>query len=381
MHISERELELPETVLEKLSEIAAEKHDIINLGVGEPDFLTPKPILDYSKKIINKVTHYTSPQGRKDLREALVKKLKKENKIKVNENNIIVTSGSQQGLFATLLATLDPGEEVILSNPGYLGYIPAIELVNAVPIYVKLEENENFEINPDKIKEEIDKGKTKAVIINTPNNPTGNILSKKILEEIADIAVENDLYIFSDEAYERLVYDKKHISIGSLNGMEDYVVSFFTFSKTYAMCGFRLGYCVVPDNLIKPVIKTSQYMNLCAPNISQSLGIKALSISNSYINKMVNEYNRRRKFIVDKLNLLGLKTNIPDGAFYAFANIKNVTKKTSKEFADEILKKCKVAVIPGTEFGKYGEGYLRFSYANKIELIKKAMEKLEKFLK
>ena len=381
MHISERELELPETVLEKLSEIAAEKHDIINLGVGEPDFLTPKPILDYSKKIINKVTHYTAPQGRKDLREELIKKLKKENKIKVNENNIIVTSGSQQGLFATLLATLDPGEEVILSNPGYLGYIPAIELVNAVPIYVKLEENENFEINPDKIKEEIDKGKTKAVIINTPNNPTGNILSKKILEEIADIAVENDLYIFSDEAYERLVYDKKHISIGSLNGMEDYVVSFFTFSKTYAMCGFRLGYCVVPDNLIKPVIKTSQYMNLCAPNISQSLGIKALSISNSYINKMVNEYNRRRKFIVDKLNLLGLKTNIPDGAFYAFANIKNVTKKTSKEFADEILKKCKVAVIPGTEFGKYGEGYLRFSYANKIELIKKAMEKLEKFLK
>jgi aminotransferase len=380
MHISERELELPETILEKLSEVASENKEVINLGLGEPDFLTPKPVLDYAKKIINKSTHYTSHKGRIELREALAKKLSKENKINVNEDNIVVTTGSQQGLFAALLAVFDPSEEIILSNPGYLGYIPAIELINAVPRYVKLNDENNFNINPDEIKKAINKGKTEAILINSPNNPTGNVLSKKILEEISDIAVENDLYIFSDEAYEKLVYDKKHISIGSLNGMKDYILSFFTFSKTYAMCGFRLGYCVLPDKLVKPVVKTSQYMNLCAPNISQLLGIKALSLKNSYINKMISEYNRRRKFIVNRLNNLNLKTNMPDGAFYAFANIKNVTKKTSLEFSNEILKKCKVAVIPGIEFGKYGEGYLRFSYANNLDLIKKALEKIERII-
>jgi len=380
MHISERELELPDSVLGKLSEIVAEHHDVINLGLGEPDFITPKPILDYAKKIINKSSHYTNHQGLLELRRLLTKKLNKENKINANEKNILITTGSQQGFFAALLAVFDPTEEMILSNPGYMGYIPAIELVNAVPSYVKINEENSFNLNPDDIKKAINKGKTKAILINTPNNPTGNVLSKKILEEISDIAVENDLYIFSDEAYERLIYDKKHISIGSLNGMKDYVLSFYTFSKTYAMCGFRLGYCVLPDNLINHVIKTSQYMNLCAPNISQLLGIKALNLKNSYINKMVNEYNERRKFIVNNLNKIGLRTKMPDGAFYAFSNIKQVTKKSSKEFSNEILKKCKVAVIPGSEFGKYGEGYLRFSYANNINLIKKAIERIEKII-
>ena len=380
MHISERELQLPKSILEKLQSISSENKNIISLSIGEPDFITPKPILDYAKKIIYKSTHYTNTQGRLDLRRALVSKLKNENRIHTNEENIIVTTGSQQGLFATLLATLDPTEEVILSNPGYLGYIPAIELVNAVPSYIKLEEDNNFIINPDDIKKSITK-KTQIILINTPNNPTGTVLNKKILEEIADIAVDNDLYIFSDEAYEKIIYDKKHISIASLNGIKDYVASFFTFSKTYAMCGFRLGYCVLPSKLVHHVTRTNEYMDLCAPNISQLLGIKALSLNKSYINKMVNEYDKRRKFIVNYLNKLNLTTKMPDGAFYAFSNISDVTKKSSNEFADEILKKCKVAVIPGTEFGKYGEGYIRFSYANNINLIKKAMERMEKFLK
>ncbi len=377
VHISEREVNLPKSVLEKLSKIASEKKDIISLSIGEPNFITPKPILDYVKKIIDKSTHYTNHQGLEELREKLVKKLKKENKINVDKNNIVVTCGSQQALFAALLCTLDPNEEIILSNPGYLGYIPAIELCDAVPSYVKLDEN--FELNPDTIKEAINKGKTKAILINTPNNPTGSVLSRKILEEIADIAINNDLYIFSDEAYEKIIYDKKHISIGSLNGMKEYVASFFTFSKTYAMCGFRLGYCVVPDKLVEPLVKTSEYMTLCAPHISQLLGIKALSLPNIYINKMVNEYNKRRKFIVNSLNNLGLKTKMPDGAFYAFSDIKDFSK-SSEKFANDLLRKAKVAVIPGTEFGKYGEGYIRVSYANKFELIKKAMERIEKYL-
>ena len=238
-HISERELELPNAIIDQLMTIAAERKDIISLGIGEPDFVTPKPILDYAKKIIYQSSRYTNPSGKYELKELLLKKLKKENKIKTNTKNIVVTTGSQEGIFAVMLATLDPTEQVILQNPGYLGYIPIIDLIEAVPVYAKLYEEENFQINPDVIREQIEKGKTKAILLNTPNNPTGTVLSRKILEEIADIAVENDLYIFSDEAYESLVYDSKHFSAGSLNGMNNHVVSFYTFSKTYAMCGFR----------------------------------------------------------------------------------------------------------------------------------------------
>ena len=379
-HISERELELPSGIIDQLMALSAEHPEIISLGIGEPDFITPKPILDYAKKVIYKSSRYTAPTGKHELKEAILKKLKKDNNIKTSTENIIVTTGSQQGLFAVMLATLDPTEQVILPNPCYLGYIPIIDLVEATPVYVKLAEDNNFEINPEKIKEQIEAGKTKAILINAPSNPTGTVLSRKVLEEIADIARNNDLYIFTDEAYEKLVYDRKHISIGSLNGMQNYVASFYTFSKSYAMCGFRLGYCVIPDKLINAVTRTSHYMTLCPNNLSQHLGIKALSLPNSYINKMVNEYNKRRKYIVKRLNDMNLVTNMPHGAFYAFSNITNVTKKKSSEFAQELLKKCKVAVVPGTEFGKYGEGYLRFSYATKLDLIKKALDRIEKYL-
>ncbi len=379
-HVSERELELPSGIIDQLMAISAEHPEIISLGPGEPDFITPKPILDYAKKIIYKSSRYTAPTGKHELKEAILKKLRKENKIKTQIDNIIVTTGSQEGLFAVMLATLDPTEQVILPNPCYLGYIPIIDLVEATPVYVKVTQEEDFAINPDKIKEQIEPKKTQAILINTPSNPTGTVLSRKILEEIADIAIENNLYIFTDEAYEKLVYDTKHISIGSLNGMHDHVVSFFTFSKSYAMCGFRIGYCVLPDKLIIPVTKTSHYITLCPNNLSQNLAIKALSLPNSYIKNMVNEYNTRRKYIVKRLNTMDLVTRMPKGAFYAFSNITHVTRKKSSEFAKELLKKCKVAVVPGTEFGKYGEGYLRFSYATKFELIEKAMDRIEKYL-
>ena len=380
-HISERELELPSGIIDQLMALSAEHPEIISLGIGEPDFITPKPILDYAKKVIYKSSRYTAPTGKHELKEAILKKLKKDNNIKTSTENIIVTTGSQQGLFAVMLATLDPTEQVILPNPCYLGYIPIIDLVEATPVYVKLAEDNNFEINPEKIKEQIEAGKTKAILINAPSNPTGTVLSRKVLEEIADIARNNDLYIFTDEAYEKLVYDRKHISIGSLNGMQNYVASFYTFSKSYAMCGFRLGYCVLPDNLITPVTRTTHYMTLCPNNLSQHLAIKALSIKNSYIQKMVDEYDRRRKYIIKRLNDIDLVTRMPQGAFYAFSNITNVTKKNSSQFAKELLDKSKVAVVPGTEFGKYGEGYIRFSYATKIELIKKALDRIEKHLK
>ena len=377
--ISEREQELPDVLIPELLAIAAERKDIISLGPGEPDFITPKPILDHVKNVIWKSTHYSAPAGRTDLREALVKKLAKENKIDVNLENVAVGCGSQELLFASFLASLDVSEEVIVPNPGYLGYVPAIELVNAVPVYVKLEEEDNFEFNPERIREAITK-KTKVIMINTPGNPTGTVLSKKVLEEIAEIAVEKDVYVFSDEAYEKLIYGKKHISIGSLNGMEDYVATFHTFSKSYAMAGFRVGYVSGPKPLVDAIIKSKHYVSIAPPNLSQLLALKALTISKSYITQMVKEYNTRRLYMVNRLNKLGLKTIMPNGAFYAFSNVKHLTSNTL-EFARKILREAKVAVVPGTDFGKYGEGYLRFSYATKMPLIKEALDRIEGFLK
>ena len=378
--ISERELELPDAVIGELLRLSAEDKHVINLGPGQPDFLAPKPIIEYTRKIPQKGTHYAAPQGMIELREALCKKVKKENKMKCSPENIIVTCGSQQALFTALATTLDPGDQVVLPNPSYLAYIPQIELISAFPSFFKLREEDEWKVNPDLLVQAIEKKKTKAILINTPSNPCGSVLPKNILEEIADIAVEYDLYILVDEAYEKLVYDKKHISIGSLNGMEDYVVTFQSFSKTYAMCGYRLGYAIGPKEVIDAMNKVAHYITLTAPSISQLVGIKALTLPKFHIEKMRREYDRRRRFIVKRLNEINLPTVTPHGAFYTFSNIKQFSKNSYK-FAKELLKKTKVAVIPGTEFGKFGEGYIRCSYATDLKNIKIAMDRLERFLK
>ncbi len=376
--ISERESELPDAMTGQLQRIASESKDIISLSIGEPDFLTPKPILNTIKKQLKYSTRYTSPEGIPELREAISKKLK-ENKIKLPKENILVSSGSQAAFFTALLVTLDPADQVILPNPSYMGYIPAIELVNATPIYIKLEQENNFEINPDEIKSAINKKKTKVIILNSPSNPTGTIIRKKILEEIADIAVNHDLYIFSDEAYEKIVYNKEYTSIGSLNGMKPYVITFQSLSKTYAMPGFRLGYAAGPKEIIQAMKKTSNYITLCPPHISQLAALKALTLNKRYVNKMVKSYKKRRDFLIPKLNELNLTTVNPDGAFYAFSNIKEYSKN-SVNFTKKLIKEIKVATVPGSEFGKFGEGFIRFSYAADIKLIKKAVERLEKYL-
>jgi len=379
--VSEREKHLPNFTLPELLRIMHESKTIISMGAGEPDFSTPKPLLRYGASIIHKSTHYTPTQGLKELREAICKKLKKENKINAAPENVIVTTGSQEAIFASLLTTTDPKDQVLIPNPGYLAYLPAIELSDGKPVSYKLTEKDNFQPDPDQIKKLINK-KTKAIIINSPSNPTGQVYSRKLLEEIADIAREKNLYIFSDEAYERLIYDgEKHVSIASLNGMKNYVISLFTFSKSYAMCGFRLGYVVVPKNLSESIIESSHFLTISPPHISQLMAIKALSLPNRHINKMIRAYNRRRKYLVKRLNEINLITKEPKGAFYAFSNIKYVTKKKSYDFAKDLLNKAKVAVVPGTEFGKFGEGYIRFSYATKLFLIKKALNRIENYLK
>ncbi len=375
-------MQLPELEFPKIFKRVVNDKSVISLGPGEPDFVTPKPLLEYASKIIKegKGTHYSEPQGRLDLREAIAKKLRRENKIKTSPENVLVTCGSQEALFAGLLTTTDPTEQVVVPSPGYVGYIPAIELVNGVPVYLKLKEEENFEINPDELNKLVDKKKTKVIILNSPSNPTGNVLSRKVLEEVADIAINKKVYIFSDEAYEQIIYDdKKHISIGSLNGMEKNVVTFQTFSKSFAMCGFRLGYCAGPSNLIKEMIKPHHYMTLAAPNISQIVGVRALSLSKKYINEMIKEYKRRRDFIVRRLNEIGLPTHTPSGAFYTFSNISKFGGD-SVAFSRRLLDKAKVAVIPGTEFGPYGEGYVRCSFAASLGRIELGMKRVERSL-
>ena len=377
--VSKRELSLPRAVIAKLLKIASESENVVSLGVGEPDFVTPKPILDFASRAVYKSTHYTPTEGLTELREALVKKLKKKNKINIGVENVVVTTGSQEGLLAALLTLLDPKQEVLLPSPCYVGYIPEVDLVSAKPKFVKLKEEDEFEIDSDLIRKSITR-KTKALIINTPSNPTGNVLKRSTLEELADIARDKNLLILSDEAYEDLVYEGEHVSIGSLNGMEKNVISFFTFSKSYAMCGFRVGYVVGEKDFMKALTKVSHYVTLCPPHLSQLAALKALTISPKYIELMKEEYNKRRKFIVKRLNQIGLYTVNPKGAFYAFSNISNYSKDSFR-FADRLLKKAKVAVVPGREFGPYGEGYVRFSYATKLSNIKIAMDRLEGFLR
>lgn len=387
LHISKREQELPNEVIGKLQEIASEHPNVISLGPGEPDFKTPKEILNAGAKILldskkYDVGKYTPVAGMTELRDAIAQKLRSKNKIiNATAEEVIVTCGSQQGIFAGLISALDKGEQCIIPNPGYLGYLPAIKLVDAKPISLMLNEENNYDIDVKKLKNIIARKKVKLLILNTPNNPTGKVLSKKILEEIADIAREYNLLIFSDEAYEDLIYDAKHISIESLNGMQNHAVTFHTFSKTYAMCGFRLGYAHGPKKIIEAMIKTSQYMTLAPPHISQLIGLHTLQSKKitKEIEQMRAEYNKRRKYIVQQLNTIGLKTPMPQGAFYAFANIKNTGMK-SNTFAEKLLQEQKVAVVPGTEFGTNGEGYIRLSYATKMPLIQIAMERIEKFL-
>jgi aminotransferase len=376
--ISERYFYLPDSEFTEIMRMAGEKKDIISLGPGEPDFTTPKHIIDFAKKKLDEgYTHYSPPIGRIETREAIAKKLKKENKINVDTEEIIVTCGSQEALFLGILVLVDPGEKVLVPDPSFLAYIPMVETITGVPISVPLLEKDGFEFNPDKVKQLVDK-RTRILLINTPGNPTGRILKRKTMEELADITVDNNLIIFSDEAYEKFVYEKnKHISIGSLNGMKDYVITFHSFSKTYAMPGFRVGYAAGPKDIIKSMTRIHMYSSLSAPTISQLAAIEALNGSQKCVEDMRKEYDRRRKLIVKRIREIPKISCLePEGAFYVFPNIKPMKMK-STEVVRLLLKEARVLTVPGTEFGRYGEGYIRMSYATSYEKIEEAMNRIE----
>jgi len=381
--LSEREQELPVSTIGELIKIAEERRDIISLGPGEPDFASPKHIIDFAcKKLREGKTHYSPPGGRRDLKEAIAKKLKKENRVYVSPEQIIVTVGSTEAIFLALMCSVDPGEGVIIPDPGFLAYRPAVEILNGMPLPVRHNEENGFQFITEEAKKTIIPEKTNVMIINTPSNPTGVVFNKKTMEEIADFVCEYDLLVMSDEAYEKFVYDgEKHISFASLNGMADRTLTFHSFSKTYAMPGFRVGYAAGPERIINAMKKIHIYSTICSPTVSQEAALRALEGPQKCVEMMVKEYNRRRRLILKRLNEIpGFFCVEPKGAFYTFPNIKSFGMK-SLDFSKWLIKKAGVAVVPGTEFGGCGKGYIRCSYATSYQNIKRAMDMIEKAVK
>lgn len=381
--ISKRERELPGARLEELLK-KGRLRGFISLGPGEPDFPPPEPVVAYAQRALASAenSRYTPSEGTEKFREAAAEKLRKENGISCRAENIVATTGSTEGILLALACTVDPGEHVIVPDPGFLAYTPAVELLGGHPVSLELREEEGWEPDTDRLASLIDRGRTRAIILNTPSNPAGNVLSKRKLEEIADIAVENDLLIISDEAYEKFVYDDaRHVSIGSLNGLDDRVITLQSFSKTFAMPGWRLGYACAPAAIAQAMAKVHVYTSMTAPAISQAAGAFALrKLDRRHVEEMRKEYDRRRRVIVPRLEEMGLPTVEPKGAFYTFSNIQEFSS-SSNHFVDFMLKKARVVVMPGIEFGKHGEGYIRCSYAVSMRMLEEALDRMEHALR
>ncbi len=379
--LSERVRELPDSEFEEIMKVAKEDKEVISLGPGEPDFDSPLPVIRATQEALEEgKTHYSSIPGIPQLREAIAHKLKKENKIELDDsmNEVCVTAGSTEALLMGLMTVVDAGEEVLVPNPAFLAYTPMVDLVTGNPISYNLSSKDGFQIHPEEIKEKIT-NKTRAIILNSPSNPTGTVLSKKVLEEIADIAVENELIVFSDEAYEKFCFGKaKHHSMAALNGMHDYVLTFHSFSKTFAMPGFRIGYAAGHHELLHTMSKIHIYTSLAAATPNQYGALEALRMKKTYVEKMRKSYDERRQLVLKLMkNMSTLRVEIePEGAFYVFPRITN--GKKSIEYVHSMLKKAKVLVVPGNEFGKKGEGFVRISYATSKQQIREAFERLEK---
>lgn len=376
--VSEREEELPRLIIGRMLKIVEEDKSYLSLGPGEPDFDAPPNVIRAAKKALDRgLTHYSPTGGREDLIEAVVEKAKKENRIKAGPENVVITTGSTEGIMLSLMCTMDPGEAIMIPDPGFLAYRPTVEVLNGEVISVFLHEDDGFQLNLERTARKIVPEQTRAIIINTPANPTGAVYTRETLEEVADFAVQNDLLIISDEAYEKFVYGgAKHVSIGSFNGLEDRVITLHSFSKTFAMPGFRVGYAIAPEKLAEAMKKVHIFTTLSTPTISQVAAVEALKHSRRHVERMLKEYDRRRKMIIRRLNEIpGVRCIKPHGAFYAFPNISSFGMSSLK-FAERMLEK-KVLVMPGTEFGAGGEGFIRCSYATDYKKIEAALDRME----
>ena len=355
---------------------------VLHFELGRPDFDTP----DYIKKAAFRAltegkVHYTSNFGCMEVRQAIADKLKRENNIDYKPGEVLVTVGLSEAVFAVLATILNRGDEILVPDPVWLNYMNVPNLLGAKPVTYSLKEENGFQMDLDEVRSKIPP-RTKAVVIVTPNNPTGGVLSERVLKELAEIAVANDLMVLSDEVYERLIYDgEKHVSIASLPGMKERTFTLNGMSKAYAMDGWRLGYVAAPEEYILAMNKFHQYNTTCAPNFVQLASAAALNEEGDEVNAMVREYKRRRDHAVKAINEIpGLSCQCPKGAFYIFINIKELGMK-SAEAADYLLEEAKIALVPGDVFGPGGEGYLRMSFANSYENVVEGCERLAEAVK
>lgn len=378
--LSEKVKTIQPSGIRKFFDIVAEMKDAISLGVGEPDFVTPWSIRSEAIYSLERGrTHYTSNAGLFELREEICNYLKRRVNLEYDpQKNVLVTVGGSEAIDAAIRALVNDGDEVIVPEPSFVCYKPCTVLAGGVPVPIATKAENNFKLTADELKKAITK-KTKLLIMPFPNNPTGAIMTKNELEEIAEVLRGTDICVLSDEIYSELTYDAEHTSIASLDGMQERTIVVNGFSKTYAMTGWRLGYCAGPEKIIKQMTKIHQYAIMCAPTTSQFAAVEALKNGDEEVNKMRNEYNYRRRFIVDGFNKIGLTCFEPQGAFYVFPSIKS-TGMTSDEFCERLLREQKIAVVPGTAFSDSGEGFIRCSYAYSISNIKEALYRIEKFV-
>ena len=367
-------------VLAKARALEKQGKDIVHLEIGEPDFDTPKNIKDAAVRAINAdYTHYVPSVGVPELRQAIADHIFKTRNLNVSPEEVVVTSGGKPIMFYTILALVNPGDEVLYPNPGFPTYESLINFVGAKPVPIPLEEKNDFSLDHEYVKKAITK-RTKLIIINSPENPTGGILTREDLKAIADgIVNRDDVFVLSDEIYSRIIYEGKHESITALPGMKDKTILLDGFSKTYAMTGWRLGYGVMRKDLTPKFAQLITNSNSCTSAFTQMAGVEALTGPQNEEEKMITEFRKRREVIVKGLNnIKGITCNKPRGAFYAFPNIKG-TGMNSRELGEYLMNNG-IAVLPGTSFGKYGEGYLRLSFANSVENIKKALDRIAEAL-
>ena len=380
-YINQRVAGLKPSGIRKFFDIAATMQDVISLGIGEPDFLTPPAISEAGIQSIKRGdTHYTSNAGLIELRRALSRHLEKKYQVSYDPNKeLILTVGVSEALYLAFSAVLEVGDEVIIPTPCFVSYQAEVILAGGVPVEVASKLENDFNPDPAAIEAAITP-RTKVLLIGYPNNPTGGVATRETLIKIAEIAEKHDLLVISDEIYDRLVYGFTHVCFAGLPGMHKRTLLLGGFSKDYAMTGWRIGYAAGPADLIRGLTRIHQYTVMSAPTMSQVAALEALEHGESAVLEMVTEYDRRRKLIVKGLNNLGLKTFEPHGAFYAFPQI-SVTGMDEDSFAERLLQEEKVAVVPGSAFGLGGEGFVRCSYATSYEKIEEALRRIERFMR
>lgn len=360
----------------KAKALRMEGKDVVGLGAGEPDYDTPAHIKDALVDALEGgFIYYTPAAGIPELRESIANKLKNDNGVDYAPEETIVTPGAKQAIYEAVQAITNPGDEILIPDPWWVSYVPMVQLAEGVPVFVDTYEENEFQLKGEAIEEKIT-GKSRAIILNSPNNPTGSVISKDELKNIADICIEKNLLVISDEIYEPMTYGCKHISIGSFNGMKERTITVNGFSKAYSMTGWRLGYAAGPLEIIKAMTRIQAHSVSNTTSFVQKAGVVALNGPQDYVKEMVAEFRKRRDVTIEILNAIeGITCIEPKGAFYAFANCKNYESDSFK-LANYLLENG-VAVIPGGAFGAQGEGFLRLSYATSMENIKEGIKRIE----